>query len=132
MRLLPLQLGPSWKTPTRSGSYSALLTSDYFYDLGRCLAFRILLFFFLAAIKLPLQLGTRGIFGLAIPLPSLFTESPMSDKYEVVPTSTQTGSSALALTGDTDGSKVEKLSGRHPTFTELLLPSKTLGKLAQT
>lgn len=53
----------------------------------------------------------------------------MSEKNEVVLMFTQTGSSALALTGDTG---VEKLSGRHPTFTELLLPSKTLGKLAQT
>lgn len=59
------------ETPTRSGSYSALLTSGYFYDLGRCLAFRILFFFFLAAIKLPLQLGTRGIFGLSFPSTSL-------------------------------------------------------------
>lgn len=32
--------------------------------------------------------------------------------------------SALALTGDTGGYRVGKLSGRHPTFTELLLPSR--------
>lgn len=56
----------------------------------------------------------------------------MSDTNEVVPVPAQTGSSVLALTGDTGGYRVGNLSGRHPTLTELLLPSKTLGKLAQT
>lgn len=56
----------------------------------------------------------------------------MSDKNEVVPMSSQTGSSALALAGDSGGYRAGKLSGRHSTFTELLLSSKTLGKLAQT
>ncbi|KAF2981061.1 hypothetical protein EK904_002251 [Melospiza melodia maxima] len=46
-----------------------------------------------------------------LPLCSLFPESPVSDTNEVFPVSAQTGSSALALPGDTDARK----TGTNPT-----------------
>lgn len=60
-----------------------------------------------------------------LPLCSLFPESPMSDTNEVVPVPAQTGSSVLALTGDTGGYRVEKLSGRHPTLASIQDARKT-------
>lgn len=120
-------LGPSAEKSQTGFFFSA---ADLWLFLWlRCLALRISFFFFLAAIKLPLWLGTRKMDYHFLPLCSPFPESLLSDTNEVVHVSAQTGSSAPTLAGDTGG---YKLSGRCTTFPELLLPSTMLGRLTQT